>query len=62
MFEGRSMFSGRDPVHNAYRGRAHLASIISLIGPPPPELIARSSLRDRFFDKEGVDPAGTPYS
>lgn len=48
------MFSGRDPEHKTYRGRAHLASIIALLGPPPPELIARSTVKSKFFSSEGT--------
>lgn len=43
------MFSGRDPEHKRYRTRAHLASVISVLGLPPPELVARGSLSDKFF-------------
>src|SRR4051794_26607168 len=49
MFEGTHMFSGRDPEHRAYRSRAHLASIISKLGPPPPELISRGRYSSKFF-------------
>ncbi|KAK3688226.1 kinase-like domain-containing protein [Podospora appendiculata] len=34
LFEGRHMFTGRDPEHHVYRSRAHLASMISILGPP----------------------------
>jgi hypothetical protein len=52
-FEGENLFTGRDPEHNAYRGRAHLAEMIALLGPPPPGLLARANLRSKFFDEEG---------
>ncbi|WEW55344.1 hypothetical protein PRK78_000773 [Emydomyces testavorans] len=60
IFEGGNMFSGRDPEHKAYRARAHLASMISLLGPPPPELIKRRSLSARFFSEEGKFNTGIP--
>ncbi|KAL4988836.1 kinase-like domain-containing protein [Aspergillus falconensis] len=56
IFEGRSLFTGRDPEFQAYRSRAHLAEIISLLGPPPPSLLARAKLRQKFFsdDKDRI--------
>ena len=51
------MFSGRDPEHKAYRGRAHLASIITLLGLPPAEFLARGSLSARFFSNGTYDSA-----
>ncbi|EPE02185.1 protein kinase [Ophiostoma piceae UAMH 11346] len=53
VFENRHLFSGRDPEFNTYRSRAHLASIIALLGPPPPELVARSSVKSKFFSQDG---------
>jgi serine/threonine-protein kinase SRPK3 len=43
------MFSGKDPEYQAYRSRAHLASMISILGPPPSELMSRGSRGARFF-------------
>jgi hypothetical protein len=40
-FEGEHLFAGHDTEHNAYRGRAHLAEMIALLGP----LIVRSTVR-----------------
>lgn len=57
-FEGEHLFTGCDPEHGAYRGRAHLAEMIALLGPPPPSLLARSHLRSKFFSKEGDFCAG----
>jgi serine/threonine-protein kinase SRPK3 len=54
MFEGGHIFSGRDPEHQTYRSRAHLARIIGLLGPPPPEFVARGHLRAKFFSEEGL--------
>ena len=47
------MFTGQDPELHTYRSRAHLAEMISLLGTPPPELIARAELAHKFFTKEG---------
>jgi hypothetical protein len=51
-FEGEHLFTGRDPEHNAYRGRAHLSEMIALLGPPPPSLLACAGLRSKFFSEE----------
>lgn len=58
IFEGRHMFSGKDPEHQAYRSRAHLASIISLLGPPPTTLLDRGELSSKFFSDDGIFNAG----
>lgn len=48
---------GTDPEHDTYRSRAHLAEIIALLGPPPPGLVARGSLRSGFFSEQGPVPS-----
>ncbi|KAK7704989.1 hypothetical protein SLS57_010272 [Botryosphaeria dothidea] len=54
-FEGEHLFTGRDPELETYRGRAHLAEMIALLGPPPPGLLARAKLRSKFFsDAESI--------
>ncbi|KAK4122939.1 serine threonine protein kinase, CMGC group [Parathielavia appendiculata] len=53
MFEGGHPFSGEDPEHQIYRTRAHLASIISLLGHPPQDFITRGALRSKFFSEKG---------
>lgn len=53
IFEGRSLFSGIDPEHGAYRGRAHLAEMIALLGPPTPEFINRGNDKAKFFSESG---------
>ena len=50
------MFSGRDPEHNTYRGRAHLASMIAALGRPPVDLVARGQLSRKFFSGDGTCP------
>jgi len=52
-FEGEHLFTGRDPEHGTYRGRAHLAEMIALLGPPPPNLLARANFKSKFFSEEG---------
>ncbi|KAK3323810.1 kinase-like domain-containing protein [Cercophora scortea] len=58
LFEGRHMFTGRDPEHHTYRGRAHLASMISILGPPPVDLVARGRFKANFFSEDGKFNAG----
>jgi hypothetical protein len=54
MFEGRHLFSGKDPEHQTYRSRAHLASMISLLGHPPQGLSRRGALGSKFFSDKGA--------
>lgn len=42
-FEGEHLFTGRDPEHGTYRGRAHLSEKIALLEPPPPSLLSRAN-------------------
>ncbi|EKM75280.1 hypothetical protein AGABI1DRAFT_103042 [Agaricus bisporus var. burnettii JB137-S8] len=58
LFEGGHLFYGNDPEHGTYRGRAHLAEIISLLGPPPPGFVAQGTLRSKFFSEQGEFQAG----
>ncbi|PLB49327.1 kinase-like protein [Aspergillus steynii IBT 23096] len=53
IYEGGSLFSGRDPEFQRYRSRAHLAEMINLLGPPPAGVLAQGGRRDEFFE-EGV--------
>ncbi|KAK7549249.1 kinase-like domain-containing protein [Phyllosticta citricarpa] len=59
-FEGEHLFTGHDPELQTYRGRAHLAEMIALLGPPPPSLLARANLRSKFFSDAGDFCAGIP--
>ncbi|KAI6814651.1 hypothetical protein KC342_g16313, partial [Hortaea werneckii] len=52
-FQGEHLFTGHDPEHNTYRGRAHLSEIIALLGPPPLSLLAEANLRSKFFSDNG---------
>jgi len=53
IFEGESLFTGHDPEFRTYRSRAHLAEMISLLGPPPLSLLAQGKLSHTFFSDEG---------
>ncbi|KAJ5113713.1 hypothetical protein N7456_002247 [Penicillium angulare] len=58
LFLGGSLFSGQDPEFQAYRSRAHLAEMVSVFGPPPPDLRARGQLTGKFFSEKGELSAG----
>ncbi|KKF96578.1 Serine/threonine-protein kinase SRPK [Ceratocystis platani] len=58
LFEAKMLFRGRDPEHNTYRGRAHLAEIISVLGFPKLDLIQRGDYRSKFFADTGEWNAG----
>ncbi|GAM37861.1 hypothetical protein TCE0_033f08139 [Talaromyces pinophilus] len=58
VFEGGSLFTGQGPEFQTYRSRAHLAEIISLLGPPPSSFLARGQLTHRFFSDDGDFNAG----
>jgi serine/threonine-protein kinase SRPK3 len=51
--DGRHLFTGYDPEAKTYWGRAHLAEMIALLGPPPSDLLARANLRSKFFSDSG---------
>ncbi|KAF2139556.1 uncharacterized protein K452DRAFT_254010 [Aplosporella prunicola CBS 121167] len=59
-FQGEHLFTGNDPELQTYRGRAYLAEMIVLLGPPPPSLLARANLRSKFFSDAGEFCAGIP--
>lgn len=54
IFEGGSLFTSQDPEFQTYRSQARLAEMISLLGPPPPGLIAQGNLARKFFSEEGT--------
>ncbi|GIZ36626.1 hypothetical protein CKM354_000009600 [Cercospora kikuchii] len=60
MLEGETLFSGHDPEAEKYRGRAHLAEMIALLGHPPEAFLARSQLRSEFYSESGQWNAGIP--
>ncbi|KAL4966768.1 kinase-like domain-containing protein [Aspergillus stella-maris] len=56
MYEGEGLFRGYDPEFGEYRSRKHLAEMINLLGPPPPEFIAEGRRKDEFFSSEDQVP------
>lgn len=53
VFENESLFTGHDPELQTYRSRVHVAEMISLLGPPPRDLLVQGKLSDKFFTNEG---------
>ncbi|KFY96073.1 hypothetical protein V498_02927 [Pseudogymnoascus sp. VKM F-4517 (FW-2822)] len=53
IFEGKHLFSGQDPNRGRYTTRAHLTELISVLGPPPLELIKRGKRSAEWFDGNG---------
>ena len=53
LFEGKHIFYGKDPKESKYTTRAHLAEMIALMGPPPPELLKKGKRTAEFFDEDG---------
>ncbi|KAK3706203.1 hypothetical protein LTR37_012904 [Vermiconidia calcicola] len=60
LFEDKHMFYGEDPDGKGYSTRAHLADIISLLGPPPHDLLERGRRVKEFFDEKGQFIADVP--
>ncbi|EEU45186.1 uncharacterized protein NECHADRAFT_41442 [Fusarium vanettenii 77-13-4] len=60
LFEGGHLFSGRDPEHQTYRSRAHLAEIIALLGQPPRALLQSGKSSHKFFTDHGDLRADIP--
>ena len=54
LFEGKHLFTGTDPREKEYMTRAHLAEMIALMGPPPPELLNAGKRTAEFFDQHGM--------
>lgn len=53
LFEGNLLFNAIDPEHLEYRGRAHLAEIIGVLGLPPKDLLSRGRISSKFFSDKG---------
>ncbi len=53
MLTNKPLFDGRNPVTGEYENRFHLASIVALLGPPPPEFLRRSEWSLEYFDEHG---------
>ncbi|KAI6779942.1 Serine/threonine-protein kinase SRPK [Emericellopsis cladophorae] len=58
IFEGEHLFRGIDPELKVYRGRAHLAEMIAVLGQPQPGLIDRGRLKSKFFSDKCEWQAG----
>ncbi|KAI9648505.1 hypothetical protein NHQ30_003140 [Ciborinia camelliae] len=60
IFEGKHLFSRQDPKRGRYTTRAHLTELISVLGPPPLELIKRGKRSAEWFDANGkwLEPDG----
>ena len=52
LFEGKRLFTERLPSRDE-SGAAHLARMVALLGPPPPDLLERGSESRRYFDNRG---------
>ncbi|KAI1382970.1 kinase domain protein [Hypoxylon trugodes] len=53
LYEGRHLFYGKDPERKDYTTRAHLAEVVSLLGPPPADLVQRGARSSEFFTSDG---------
>jgi hypothetical protein len=52
LFEGKQLFTESFPSREA-SAPAHIARMISLLGPPPKSLLERGQVSNIFFDEEG---------
>ncbi|KAK5167736.1 uncharacterized protein LTR77_007435 [Saxophila tyrrhenica] len=57
LLEGKHLFNERLPSREE-SSEAHLVRMVSLLGPPPKDLLERSSVPEKFFDNEGKLKAG----
>ncbi|CAI7577461.1 unnamed protein product [Penicillium pancosmium] len=57
LIQGEPLFKGRelDPETDYvfHTDRCHLAEIVEVLGPPPPEVLEQGAASDTFFDKYG---------
>ncbi|KFY92746.1 hypothetical protein V500_04049 [Pseudogymnoascus sp. VKM F-4518 (FW-2643)] len=53
IFEGKHLFNGQDPKQGRYTTRAHLTELISILGPPPLELVKQGKRSAEWFDGSG---------
>ncbi|KKZ59856.1 hypothetical protein EMCG_05318 [[Emmonsia] crescens] len=53
LFEGKHLFHGKDPNGKNYSTRAHLAEVISILGPPPLDMLKRGIRSPEFFTEDG---------
>ena len=55
MVEGKHLFNKRLPSRNESAG-PHLARMISLLGPPPEEMLKEGTVTSELYDKNGMFP------
>lgn len=59
MFEGKHLFNCRLPSREE-SSSAHLGRIVSLLGPPPADLLARGSRSPEYFNEDGKSTLDPP--
>lgn len=50
---GSGPFDRPDSNHSTFTEEAHLARIISVLGPPPVDMLLEAKYASRYFDTEG---------
>lgn len=50
---GSGPFDGPDSNHSTFTEEAHLARIISVLGPPPVDVLHEAKYSSRYIDTEG---------
>ncbi|KAF8179875.1 CMGC protein kinase [Pholiota molesta] len=53
LVRGKYMFYGQDPKEKRYTTRAHLAEMIAMMGPPPPDFLKLGKRTAEFFTEDG---------
>jgi serine/threonine-protein kinase SRPK3 len=53
LYENKHLFYGIDPTERRYLTRAHLAELVTMLGPPPIDMLERGARSTDFFDGEG---------
>ncbi|QQK40892.1 CMGC protein kinase [Penicillium digitatum] len=53
LFQGKHMFFGIDPNGKGYSTRVHLAEVIGILGPAPPDFLKRGERSHEFFTEDG---------
>ena len=48
------MFFGIDPNGKGYSTRVHLAEVIGILGPAPPDFLKRGERSHEFFTEDGM--------
>lgn len=60
LLEGRSLFDAFNPDTDTYAANMHLNEMISLLGPPPEQLLIRGESTAQFFTPEGICNNSSP--